>query len=117
MKEREERKADLEKEEKKRDYQARKTHYLLSTKQVGYLSLTARRGHLGPQTDRDKLAGRMGHDLLKRYPKDTTSSSIPRCCHVGARRHQGSSVTAASQRRPQPGRRKGPSQQGDPPPR
>ncbi|KAJ8776252.1 hypothetical protein J1605_015550 [Eschrichtius robustus] len=35
MKEREEKKADLEREEKKRDYQARKMHYLLSTKQVG----------------------------------------------------------------------------------
>ncbi|XP_068394644.1 spermatogenesis-associated protein 17 isoform X3 [Eschrichtius robustus] len=33
MKEREEKKADLEREEKKRDYQARKMHYLLSTKQ------------------------------------------------------------------------------------
>ncbi|EQB78587.1 hypothetical protein CB1_001073077 [Camelus ferus] len=34
MKDREEKKADLEREEKKRDYQARKTHYLLSTKQI-----------------------------------------------------------------------------------
>ncbi|XP_006869772.1 PREDICTED: spermatogenesis-associated protein 17 [Chrysochloris asiatica] len=34
MKEKEERKADLEREEKKRDYQARKMHYLLSTKQI-----------------------------------------------------------------------------------
>uniref|UniRef100_I3LYD6 Uncharacterized protein n=2 Tax=Sciuridae TaxID=55153 RepID=I3LYD6_ICTTR len=33
MKEREEKKANLEKEEKQRDYQARKMHYLLSTKQ------------------------------------------------------------------------------------
>ncbi|KAL0608700.1 hypothetical protein AAY473_020984 [Plecturocebus cupreus] len=35
MKEREEKKANLEREEEKRDYQARKMHYLLSTKQVG----------------------------------------------------------------------------------
>ncbi|XP_032728823.1 spermatogenesis-associated protein 17 isoform X2 [Lontra canadensis] len=34
MKEREEKKADLEREEKERDYQARKMHYLLSTKQI-----------------------------------------------------------------------------------
>ncbi|XP_058433038.1 spermatogenesis-associated protein 17 isoform X3 [Marmota monax] len=34
MKEREEKKANLEKEEKQRDYQARKMHYLLSTKQI-----------------------------------------------------------------------------------
>ncbi|XP_053462742.1 spermatogenesis-associated protein 17 [Nycticebus coucang] len=34
MKEREEKKANLEREEKKRDYQARKMHYLLSTKQI-----------------------------------------------------------------------------------
>ncbi|KAF6274791.1 spermatogenesis associated 17 [Rhinolophus ferrumequinum] len=34
MKEREEKKAELEREEKKRDYQARKMHYLLSTKQI-----------------------------------------------------------------------------------
>ncbi|ELK32168.1 Spermatogenesis-associated protein 17 [Myotis davidii] len=34
MREREEKKADLEREEKKRDYAARKMHYLLSTKQI-----------------------------------------------------------------------------------
>ncbi|XP_069315766.1 spermatogenesis-associated protein 17 [Eulemur rufifrons] len=34
MKEREEKKANLEREEKKKDYQARKMHYLLSTKQI-----------------------------------------------------------------------------------
>uniref|UniRef100_A0A2K6FS83 Spermatosis associated 17 n=1 Tax=Propithecus coquereli TaxID=379532 RepID=A0A2K6FS83_PROCO len=34
MKDREEKKANLEREEKKRDYQARKMHYLLSTKQI-----------------------------------------------------------------------------------
>ncbi|XP_045443072.1 spermatogenesis-associated protein 17 [Pipistrellus kuhlii] len=34
MKEREEKKADLEREERKRDYEARKMHYLLSTKQI-----------------------------------------------------------------------------------
>ncbi|XP_059002501.1 spermatogenesis-associated protein 17 isoform X2 [Mustela nigripes] len=34
MKEREEKKADLEREEKERDSQARKMHYLLSTKQI-----------------------------------------------------------------------------------
>ncbi|XP_066109609.1 spermatogenesis-associated protein 17 [Saccopteryx bilineata] len=34
MKEREDKKAELEREEKKRDYQARKMHYLLSTKQI-----------------------------------------------------------------------------------
>nr|XP_060499199.1 spermatogenesis-associated protein 17 [Panthera onca] len=38
MKEREEKKADLEREEKKRDYQARKMHYLLSTKQALWYS-------------------------------------------------------------------------------
>ncbi|XP_042832824.1 spermatogenesis-associated protein 17 isoform X1 [Panthera tigris] len=38
MKEREEKKANLEREEKKRDYQARKMHYLLSTKQALWYS-------------------------------------------------------------------------------
>lgn len=62
-----------------------------------YLSLTARGSHWGPQPDRDKLAGWMGHDSLKRYRKDTTSSSIL-CCSIGARRHPGCPVTAASWR-------------------
>lgn len=78
-----------------------------------YLSLTAHGSHLGTQTDRDKLAGWMGHDLLKRYHRDTTSSSIP-CCCVGARRHPGwsdSSFIEAAGR----GWQKGPSQHCDPP--
>lgn len=52
-----------------------------------YLCLTAPVSHWGPSPDRDKLAGWMGHDLLKRYHKDTTSSSIS-CFCAGARRHQ-----------------------------
>ncbi|XP_032728824.1 spermatogenesis-associated protein 17 isoform X3 [Lontra canadensis] len=40
MKEREEKKADLEREEKERDYQARKMHYLLSTKQGPFRDIT-----------------------------------------------------------------------------
>lgn len=48
MKEREEKKADLEREEKKRDYQARKMHYLLSTKQVGGPVPDSSRKPLGP---------------------------------------------------------------------
>ena len=48
MKEREEKKADLEREEKERDYQARKMHYLLSTKQVGLPVPDSSQKLLGP---------------------------------------------------------------------
>lgn len=48
MKEREEKKADLEREEKERDSQARKMHYLLSTKQVGLPVPDSSRKPLGP---------------------------------------------------------------------
>lgn len=48
MKEREEKKADLEREEKERDYQARKMHYLLSTKQVGLPVPDSSQKPLGP---------------------------------------------------------------------
>ena len=67
MKEREERKVLLEREEKQKDYQARKMHYLLSTKQVSLPVWQAvPESHWDPEPDRDKLAGWIGHDLLKR---------------------------------------------------
>lgn len=92
MKEREERKARLEREEKQRDQQARKMHYLLSTKQVSLPVPGSSHEPPGPLADRDKVAGWIGHDLLKRYHKDTTSSSIS-CLCVGARRRWDWSVT------------------------
>lgn len=57
-----------------------------------YLCLAAPMSHLDPSPDRDKVAGWIGHDLLKRYHKDTTSSSIS-CLCVGARRRCDWSVT------------------------
>lgn len=68
MKEREEKKADLEREEKKRDYKARKMHYLLSTKQVG-LPVPDSSCAAGAPADRDKLAAWMGHDWVKDITK------------------------------------------------
>lgn len=69
-------------------------HYLLSTKQVGPPVPDSSRKPRGSSPDRDKVAGWMGPDLLKRYHKDTTSSSISGVSVVLVEYH-GPSVTAS----------------------
>uniref|UniRef100_A0A8D0ZZX0 Spermatosis associated 17 n=1 Tax=Sus scrofa TaxID=9823 RepID=A0A8D0ZZX0_PIG len=73
MKEREERKADLEKEEKKRDYQARKTHYLLSTKQIPGVYNSPFRKEPDPRELRLQKAKPLMHPRPKVTPKRSAS--------------------------------------------
>ncbi|XP_062971359.1 spermatogenesis-associated protein 17 [Cynocephalus volans] len=71
MKEREERKANLEREQKKRDYQARKMHYLLSTKQIpGIYNSPFRK-----EPDPWELQLKKAKPLIHRRPKVTQKSS------------------------------------------
>ncbi|XP_011806322.1 PREDICTED: spermatogenesis-associated protein 17 [Colobus angolensis palliatus] len=73
MKEREEKKANLEREEKERDYQARKMHYLLSTKQIPGIYNSPFRKEPDPWELQLQKAKPLTHRRPKVKPKDSTS--------------------------------------------
>lgn len=73
MKEREEKKANLEREEKKRDYQARKMHYLLSTKQIPGIYNSPFRKEPDPWELQLQKAKPLTHRRPKVKQKDSTS--------------------------------------------
>ncbi|XP_068394642.1 spermatogenesis-associated protein 17 isoform X1 [Eschrichtius robustus] len=80
MKEREEKKADLEREEKKRDYQARKMHYLLSTKQSPGIYNSPFRKDPDPWELRLQQAKPLTHRRPKVKPKHSVSLSSWLAC-------------------------------------
>ncbi|XP_078212677.1 spermatogenesis-associated protein 17-like isoform X1 [Callithrix jacchus] len=73
MKEREEKKANLEREEEKRDYQARKMHYLLSTKQIPGIYNSPFRKEPDPWELQLQKAKPLTHQRPKVKQKDPTS--------------------------------------------
>ncbi|XP_008589521.1 PREDICTED: spermatogenesis-associated protein 17 [Galeopterus variegatus] len=73
MKEREEKKANLEREQKKRDYQARKMHYLLSTKQIPGIYNSPFRKEPDPRELQLKKAKPLIHRRPKVMQKSCTS--------------------------------------------
>uniref|UniRef100_U3BIE7 Spermatogenesis-associated protein 17 n=1 Tax=Callithrix jacchus TaxID=9483 RepID=U3BIE7_CALJA len=73
MKEREEKKANLDREEEKRDYQARKMHYLLSTKQIPGIYNSPFRKEPDPWELQLQKAKPLTHHRPKVKQKDSTS--------------------------------------------
>ncbi|XP_054432566.1 spermatogenesis-associated protein 17 [Pteronotus mesoamericanus] len=80
IKEREEKKADLEREEKKRDYQARKMHYLLSTKQIPGIYNSPFRKDPDPWELRLQKAKPLAHRRLEVQPRRPASLSSWLAC-------------------------------------